>query len=130
MLKGRKYDHIGLATKDITATANWYMDVLGFEVYGDFVAPDGTKCKFIRGEDIKYEVFEPVTGIDPLFEGKIDHIAYISDDIEADYEYCIKRGFKCTTDGIQTVETFWKRGCKYFKVESATREVVEFCQVL
>lgn len=130
MLKGRNYDHIGIATNDLTATVNWYVNVLGFEVYGDFVAPDGTKCKFIRGGDVKYEVFEPVTGIDPLYEGKIDHIAYISKDIQADYEFCIKKGYKFISNGIQTIETFWERGCKYFIIESATGQAVEFCQVI
>lgn len=130
MIKGRNLDHIGLATKDIKATTDWYVKVLGFELIGDFKAPDGTPCKFIRGKDITYEIFQPVNGIDPSVEGKIDHISFKSDNIEKDYEFCMKAGLNCTTEGIQTIATFWEKGCRYFKVASTTGEQIEFCQIL
>ena len=63
MLKNRKHDHIGLATDDIDATVAWYTEVLGFELYGECIAPDGTPCKFLRGNGINYEVFQPVSGV-------------------------------------------------------------------
>jgi lactoylglutathione lyase len=134
MLEGRPLDHIGLATNDIGATIDWYVNVLGFELYGEFTAPDGTPCKFIRGKgngkDVKYEVFQPVCGVDPAVAGKIDHISFESDDIERDYDYCMSLNLKCTTGGIQTMENFWEKGCRYFKVAGATGEEIEFCQIL
>jgi lactoylglutathione lyase len=130
MLKGRFHDHIGMATRDIKATIDWYVGVLGFELYGEFTAPDGTPCKFIKGKDIRYEVFQPVGGIEPAVAGKIDHIAFKSEDIEKDYKFCMEKGFQCTTGGIQTMESFWEKGCKYFKIASATGEEIEFCQIL
>ena len=36
MIKNRKHGHIGLATTDIEADVKWYIDVLGFELIGDF----------------------------------------------------------------------------------------------
>jgi len=130
MLKGRKHDHVGLATNDIEATVNWYVDVLGFEQYGECVAPDGTPCRFISNRGINYEVFQPVGGMDPAVEGKIDHMSYVSDDIEADYQYCVEKGLKITTDGIEAIPDAWESGCRYFKIASPTREEIEFCQIL
>jgi lactoylglutathione lyase len=130
MLKGRHHDHIGVATKDLKATTDWYVNVLGFELFGEFAAPDGTLCNFLKGKDLVYEVFQPTGGISPAVEGKVDHIAYKSDDIERDYKYCMEKGLKCTTGGIQTIESFWERGCRYFKIASSTGEEVEFSQIL
>ena len=39
MIKGRPMDHIGVAVTDVEATAKWYQDVLGFEVFGKFLVP-------------------------------------------------------------------------------------------
>ncbi len=130
MIKNRKHDHVGLATSDINATVNWYMDVLGFELIGDFVAPDGTQCKFIKNTDITYEVFQPVQGIDAGVQGKIDHFAYQSTNIEEDYNYCVEQGYKITTNGIEAIPTFWSNGCRYFKIASPTGEEIEFCEIV
>jgi catechol 2,3-dioxygenase-like lactoylglutathione lyase family enzyme len=130
MIKNRKHDHIGLATKDLQATVNWYVDVLGFEVIGDFVAPDGTPCKFLKNTDITYEIFQPVGGVDAEVAGKIDHFAFQSDDIEKDYEFCKEQGYEITTNGIEGIPTFWEHGCRYFKIASPTGEAIEFCEVV
>ncbi|WP_066684445.1 VOC family protein [Christensenella intestinihominis] len=130
MLKNRKHDHIGLATDDIDATVAWYTEVLGFELYGECIAPDGTPCKFLRGNGINYEVFQPVSGVGESVRGKIDHISFVSDDIEKDYEYSVKMGYPCTTGGIQDMESAWENGCRYFKIKSPTGEEIEFDQIL
>ena len=130
MFKKRKHDHIGLGTNDIEATAKWYEDVLGFEEYGRCVAPDGTPCRFLTDGYLNYEIFQPVNGIDPAVVGKIDHISFVSDDIEADYAAAVQEGHRCTTDGIEQSPTAWKRGCRYFKIATATGEEIEFCQIL
>ena len=130
MIKNRKQAHIGIATNDIDATVNWLQDVLGCELYGDYVAPDGTPCKFLRNPDIFYEIFQPVSGVDPAVAGKIDHIAYVSDDIQKDYDYCKAQGYTFTTDGVQTMLDFWENGTSYFKIACATGQEIEFCQIL
>lgn len=130
MIKNRKHDHIGLATNNIDATVNWYIDVLGFELLGDFVGPDGSPCKFIRNTDITYEIYQPVNGVEAEVEGKIDHFAYQSKDIEKDYQFCIEQGYKIITNGIEEIPTFWNDGCKYFKIASPSGEAIEFCEVI
>ena len=85
MIKGRKLDHIGLAVTDLEASKNWYCDVLGFEVIGHFYA-DETPAYFLKNGDTVYEMYEEA--IAEAVQGKIDHISFVSEDIEADYAYC------------------------------------------
>lgn len=127
MIKNRKHGHIGLATTDIEADAKWYIEELGFELIGDFVHPNGNPIKFLKNCDVVYEMFPADAGSAP---GKIDHYAFESNDIEADYKYCVEKGYKITTDGIEGIPTLWKNGVKYFKIASPTGEELEFCQVL
>ena len=128
MIKNRKMDHIGLAVTDLNAAAKWYMDVLGFERIGAFVAPDGTPVNFLKSGDLVYEIYQPAGGV--AAPGKIDHFSFISTDIEADYAYCVQQGYTFEAEGIQSIPTFWEKGIKYFKIMSPTGEPIEFCQVL
>jgi len=130
MLKGRAHDHVGMATNDLEKTVKWYVDVLGFEEFGSCAAPDGTPIIFIRNNDIKYEIFQPIGGIDPALDGKLDHMSFLSDDIEKDYKYCMDMGYECTTGGIQGIETAWKNGCRYFKIKAPGMGEVEFDQIV
>ena len=52
MIKNRPLGHIGFGTNDIDATVNYYIDVLGFELIGDFQSPVGEPIKFIKSGDI------------------------------------------------------------------------------
>ena len=36
MIKNRRIGHIGIATNDVERDVEWYVDVLGFEVTGNF----------------------------------------------------------------------------------------------
>ena len=127
MIKGRKLDHIGLAVNDVEASCAWYRDILGFEVIGDFVT-GGTQAYFLKSGDTVYEMYQEDLPL--ALQGKIDHIAYVSQDIEADYAFCKEQGYTITTDGVEGIPEFWANGCRYFKIASPTGEQVEFCQVL
>lgn len=128
MIKNRALGHIGLGVNDIEAAVKWYMDVLGFELIGEFETPAGEPVKFIKSGGIVYEVFQPIGGA--AAPGKIDHFCFVSEDIEADYHYCAEQGYPFEEEGIQEIPTFWERGVRYFKIMSPTAEAVEFCQVL
>ena len=127
MFKGRKLDHIGLAVTNLEASKNWYCDVLGFEVIGHFYADD-TPAYFIKNGDTVYEMYEEP--IDEAVQGKIDHISFVSNDIEADYRYCQEQGYTFQVEGIQELPTVWEKGVRFFKIMSPSGEPVEFCQVL
>jgi len=62
--------------------------------------------------------------------GRIDHYSFASDDIESDYAYCVKNGYKIVTDGIEGIAGFWDNGIRYFKIASPTGEQFEVCQIL
>ena len=128
MIKNRKMGHIGLAVNDLNASAAWYVDVLGFEEIGSFTTPDGIPAKFLKSGDLVYEIFQPLTPV--AAPGKIDHFCFESDDIEADYAYCVAQGYSFEAEGIQSIPTFWDNGIKYFKIMSPTGEAIEFCQIL
>ena len=127
MIKGRKLDHIGLAVTDLEASKAWYCDVLGFEVIGHFYADD-TPAYFLKNGDTVYEMYQE--DLPETLQGKIDHIIFVSTDIEADYAYCKEQGYVIATNVIEAIPTFWEKGCRYFKLVSPTGEQVEFCQIL
>ena len=127
MIKGRKLDHIGLAVTDLEASKNWYCDVLGFEVIGHFHA-GSTPVYFVKNGDVVYEIYEEP--ISEAVQGKIDHISFVSEDIEADYAFCNAQGYTICTNGIEGIPTFWEKGIRYFKLLTPTDEQVELCQIL
>ena len=124
MLRGRSLDHIGIASVDVEADVQYYIDVLGFRVIGHF----GT-CYFIQNGGTIYEIFsrkeQPEAAI-----GKIDHIAYTSRDIEVDYANAVKQGYEITTKGIESIDRFWANGIRYFKIRTPGGEQIEFNQIL
>lgn len=128
MIKNRPLGHIGLGTDNIEATVNWYIDVLGFKLIGDFFSPAGEPIKFVQSGDIIYEIFQPIGGV--AAPGKIDHFSFSSEDIEADYQYCVEQGYTFEEEGIQELPTVWEKGARYFKIMSPSGEAVEFCQIL
>lgn len=130
MIKNRKMGHIGLATNDVEKDAQWYIDVLGFEVAGKFKGDDGTNVYFLKNDDVMYEMFQANPLLPEAATGKIDHYSFDSQDIEADYKFCVEQGYTITTDGIEGIPQFWANGVRYFKIASPTGEQLEFCQVL
>ena len=84
--------------------------------------------QFIKNGDTVYEMYEQ--DLPETLQGKIDHISFVSDNIEADYAYCKEQGYAIATNGIEGIPTFWEKGCRYFKLLTPTGEQVEFCQIL
>lgn len=131
MIKNRPLDHIGLAVSDVEADAAWYQEILGLSIKGKFQNDSGRNVYFLTTADgsVTYEMYQDDTLAEDA-KGKIDHISYVSNDIEADYKFCVDAGYKITTDGIEGIPNFWEKGCRYFKIESPTGEQVEYCQIL
>jgi len=130
MIKGRKIGHLGLATNHIEKNLAWYIDVLGFEQIASFVTPKGEPVYFLQGNGFIYEMYQPQPAVPKEQEGKIDHFAFDSADIEEDYKECVTAGYHITTNGIEEIPTFWERGIRYFKIASPTGEEFEFCQIM
>ncbi|MBR7165381.1 MAG: VOC family protein [Clostridia bacterium] len=127
MIKNRKLDHLGMAVDNVEAAKDWYVSVLGGEVIGTFYCEgDPNAVYFVRVGEVVYEMYQEPVPADA--RGKIDHVAYLSEDIEADYAFCVSKGYTITTNGIEALPTFWDNGCRYFKILSPTGEQVEFSQ--
>lgn len=130
MIKNRKMAHIGLATNNVIEEVRWYQEVLGFQKTGEFETPSGERVFFLKGNGFVYEMYQPSNPVPKEREGKIDHIALESVDIECDYHECVKQGYRITTNGIEEISSFWENGIRYFKIISPTGEEIEFCQIL
>ena len=126
----RLHDHVGLATNDLEKSVDFYTNILGFEKFGECVASDGTPVVFLKNGELKYEIFAPVGGVPPEVACTVNHMSYLSDDIEADYEWFMSRGYECTTNGIEGLDAAWDNGCRYFKIKGPGGEEVEFDQIL
>ena len=111
MIKNRPLDHIGLAVSDVEADAVWYQEVLGLSVKGKFQNPEGRNVYFLSTADgsVTYEMYQD-DSLAAGAKGKIDHISYVSNDIEADYKFCVNAGYDICTDGIEGIPNFWKQG--------------------
>ncbi len=130
MFEGRKLDHIGLQCVDSEKDAAWYMEKLGFTLKGKFKSSRGDFYTwFVTNGQVTYEISQKAD-LDPMLQGKVDHIALNSTDIEADYKAAVDAGLTISTKGIEDIPSRWERGCRYFKVVSPTGEQVEINQDL
>lgn len=130
MIKDRKLAHIGIATNNVEAAAKWYEEELGFARLGKFETPDGIQICFVGNTAVTYEIFQESFPDQEGLCGKTDHVAFDSECIEADYEYCCEKGYTFITNGVEMISTIWENGVKYFKILSASGEVVEYMQRL
>ncbi len=128
MIKGRPLQHIGVACADVEANAKWYQEVLGFECQARFFN-NGHNVYFLKNGPAVYELYQE-DGLDAAVQGKVDHIAFDSYDIEADYAFCLAQGYKIATNGIEELPNFWEKGFRYFKIVSPCGEQIEFGQIL
>ncbi len=130
MFEGRKLDHIGLQCVNSEKDATWYIEKLGFTLKGKFKSSRGEFYTwFVTNGFVTFEISQK-EDLDPMLQGKIDHVALNSADIEADYKACVEQGLKISTNGIQDIPSRWERGCRYFKVVSPTGEQIEINQDL
>ena len=130
MFEDRKLDHIGVMATDSEKDAKWYMEKMGYTLKGKFKSSHGDYYTwFVTNGNVTYEISQRAN-LDPMLQGKVDHIALTSNDIEADYKYCVDNGYTISTNGIEEIPGRWEKGCRFFKVVSPTGEQVEINQDL
>ena len=119
--------HIGVPTGDMDATIHFY-HALGFETIFETVnAEAGGRVNFFKLGDLVIETYE-VT--DPAkAPGAVDHIAINVKDIEEAFRFVNEAGLNNTNDIIHSLP-FFENGVKFFTIEGANKEKVEFNQVL
>ena len=119
--------HIGVPTGDMDATIHFY-HALGFETIFETVnAEAGGRVNFYKLGDLVIETYE-VT--DPAkAPGAVDHIAINVKDIEEAFRFVNEAGLNNTNDIIHSLP-FFENGVKFFTIEGANKEKVEFNQFL
>ena len=119
--------HIGVPTGDMDATIHFY-HALGFETIFETVnAEAGGRLNFFKLGDLVIETYE-VT--DPAkAPGAVDHIAINVKDIEEAFRFVNEAGLNNTNDIIHSLP-FFENGVKFFTIEGANKEKVEFNQFL
>ena len=121
----KSIQHIGVPTKDIEKTVEFYEN-LGFEkVYEK--TKDSKHTAFMKLGDAMIEVY--ASEIDTMMFGSVDHIALNVDDIEAINKEVTELGYEALEGGIITLP-FWKNGSKFFSIAGPNNEKIEFNQIL
>ncbi len=126
MIANRKVDHINLVVKNIDEAVKWYHDMMGYEVIGDFMSHDGRRFMYIGNDQITYELFEDAS----LDKPSIEHVAYVSDDIEADFAFFKNQGLETTPSKPGFIDFTFGKGVYYFFVKGVNGDEVEFCQII
>lgn len=107
---------------NLEKSLDWYVKNLGFEIKGRFKRDD-FEIVYIDNGHISYEFFENASLKSPV----IDHIAYISDDIQADHALCKAQGLEVTP--ISYIDFTWDNGTDYFFVQGPEGEKIEYVHV-
>jgi methylmalonyl-CoA epimerase len=127
----KRIDHLGIAVKDVEASAGFYRDILGLETE-EPMEHHGMKMVFIKIGDSNFELIEdsnPDSVIAKYIERKgegIHHVSLVVDDIEAELEAVKKKG-------VALIDDKPRIGAEGFPVaflhpKSTNGVLVEFCQ--
>ncbi|ONI44554.1 hypothetical protein AN640_05445 [Candidatus Epulonipiscium fishelsonii] len=116
----RKLDHINLNVPNLEEAIKFYTEVLGFEIVNRFKSD--MEFVFITDGTITYELVE-----NPLLDATtIEHIAYVSSDIQKDFDHFKKLGL--VTTNLSYLSFMFENGVYYFFIKGAGNEKIEFCQ--
>ncbi len=116
----RSLDHINLTVPDIESAVDFYTNTMGFKVTERFKTD--MEFVFISDGNTTYELTENRTFTTTV----IDHIAYSSENIEADFKYFSNLGI--TTTELGYVDFLFENGVNYFFIKGAGNDKIEFIQ--
>lgn len=117
----KQIDHINLTVPNLEKAVEFYTSVLGYKVEHRFIL-DGMDFVFVSDGNVTYEIIE---GDVP--QAKFDHIAYVSENIKADYEY-YKNLDESLIQGEIKCANLFENGMYYFFIKGPNGESIEFCQ--
>ena len=134
-LKINRLQHIGLPVTNLSVSQAFY-ERLGFAAVMrstfDHEGCQGQVAMMQRGDIIieLYQMPEPeLSRVKQRSDGRIDHIAFDVDDIEATYALLKSEGFNIV-EAQPVFLNFWEKGCRYFNMLGPDGERLEFCQIL
>ena len=134
-LKINHIQHIGMPVTNLSASESFY-GTLGFtNVMASGFAYQGGRgtVAMMRRGDIVLELYQmPEAQLQEIRnrkDGRIDHIAFDVDDIDATFAVLKDASFRIV-ESAPVLLPFWKNGCKYFNVLGPDGERLEFNQIL
>ncbi len=118
----RELHHISLFVPNLEKAADFYTGTMGFKIKDRFKSDSNDEFIFITDGHVTYELIEK-----PEYENTvIDHVAYVSEDIKAEYDYFNKLGL--TTTQLNRADFLFENGMAYFFIKGAGNDKIEFCQ--
>ncbi len=113
-------DHINLTVPNMQKVLSFYTNTMGFKIVNKFKGK--TEFVFITDGTVTYELMEDTS----VSETVIDHIAYKSENIKADFEHFSKLGL--TICDIGYADFLFDNGVYYFFIKSEDNVRIEFIQ--
>ncbi|MEH7081564.1 VOC family protein [Neobacillus drentensis] len=123
----RKMDHVGVMVSDLDASLLFYQKVVGLELKDQFTIANGARTLAFLGFNGSDETeLELVYGGNPDLpaEGKVNHIAFLVDNIEEEFNRLKGLNVVFISDEIVTLPN----GYRNFFVQGPDGEKVEFFQ--
>jgi lactoylglutathione lyase len=123
----KKFEHVGIQVKDLETTIAFYTNVVGLEFLKKegHVDPALTLAFLgIKGEG--EPIVEIIEGYNPNLpaEGKVHHLAFTVEDIEAEIERVKEHGVTFIDEAVTTLPN----GAKYIFFYGPDGEWIEFFQ--
>lgn len=126
-MAGKKIDHVGIFVNDLDAALTFYKEVVGMELKDKFTIGNGSTILAFLGFNGSDETeLELVHGSNSNLpnEGKVNHIAFLVDSIEEEFERLKGLAVTFISDKIVTLPN----GYRNFFVQGPDGEKVEFFQ--
>lgn len=119
----KNLDHASILAKDPQPVIDFYRDNLGFELVGQReIKKMHMKIFDMKKGGDKLEIIQP-TSTDIRMSDGLKHLAFISDNIQGDFEKFQKSGSKMLHKKVQEQE-----GVSFFFAQSPSGEFVEIIQ--
>lgn len=123
----KKIEHVGVMVSNMEASIAFYKEVVGLELKGTLDHTNGViKLAFLGfGEsgETEVELIQGYNGTLPI-EGKVHHIAFTVDDVEAEFARIQSMPVKLIDQEITTLPN----GARYFFFHGPDGEWIEFFQ--
>lgn len=126
-LARKKIEHVGVMVSNMEASIAFYKEVVGLELKGTLDHTNGViKLAFLGfGEsgETEVELIQGYNGTLPM-EGKVHHIAFTVDDVDAEFARIRSMPVKLIDQEITTLPN----GARYFFFHGPDGEWIEFFQ--
>ncbi len=125
--------HIGVPCADIHKTIDFYKE-FGFEVTAIAENLNGFDVVILQNGTCTIEAYHPLdeeinAKNMARADGHVDHIAMWVDNLDDLYQECQDKGYEIVSDGIEHLDVFAPKTCRYFFITGPSQERLEFAQL-